>query len=229
MSQSTRCGGLLTVCSLFWLGPVTNQVLPEEIARDHVFVPRKPVPLQSFGLWVVYWEGKVGSKIEEKYNNLTWAEQRHRRTDKSSGWFNSHVLAGRADASDFYASGTADDWNVLFKSHVIWNHETKVASTGREVYVGSANTKWSSIWLREESLCFVAIQFQFGFAPKHACKHEAHPPWVYKKKSSILIQMILVLFELVLAAWSVIKQTFGIIWVFVTNLLLFEHQQKTAR
>ena len=28
----------LTVCSLFWLGLVTNEGLAEEIARDHVCV-----------------------------------------------------------------------------------------------------------------------------------------------------------------------------------------------
>ena len=28
----------MTVCSLFWLGPVTNEELAEEVAHDHVCI-----------------------------------------------------------------------------------------------------------------------------------------------------------------------------------------------
>ena len=37
MSQRS-CDRQLTVCSLFWLGPVTNEELVEEIAHNHVCV-----------------------------------------------------------------------------------------------------------------------------------------------------------------------------------------------
>ena len=61
---------------------------------------------------------------------------------------------------------------MLVKSHVIWNHETKFASTGYEHNAGSANMersglsikKTGSIWLDEDSLCLV-IQFQFLESP----------------------------------------------------------------
>ena len=36
MSQRKRCDKYLTVCNLFWLGPVINEELAEEIAHDRV-------------------------------------------------------------------------------------------------------------------------------------------------------------------------------------------------
>ena len=38
MSQRRSCDRQLTVCSLFWLGPVSNKELVEEIAHNHVCV-----------------------------------------------------------------------------------------------------------------------------------------------------------------------------------------------
>ena len=35
MSQRRSCDRQLTTCSLFWLGPVTNKELEEEVAHDH--------------------------------------------------------------------------------------------------------------------------------------------------------------------------------------------------
>ena len=36
MGQRRNCDKKLTVCSLFWLGPVTNEELEEEAAHDQV-------------------------------------------------------------------------------------------------------------------------------------------------------------------------------------------------
>ena len=49
-----------------------------------------------------------------------------------------------ADYSDLHLSRTSDSWNVPVKRHGIWNHETKLACTGRESNV-SANTKRSGL------------------------------------------------------------------------------------
>ena len=38
MSQRRSCDTELTICSLPWLGPVANEELEEEVARDHVYV-----------------------------------------------------------------------------------------------------------------------------------------------------------------------------------------------
>ena len=35
MSQRRSCDRQLTVCNLFWLGPVRNEELAEEVAHDH--------------------------------------------------------------------------------------------------------------------------------------------------------------------------------------------------
>ena len=55
-------------------------------------------------------------------------------------------------------------------------------------------------------------------------KHKALPPWVKRKKSSILIQNILVVFVLAQTIWAVIKEIPDIFQLCVTNLLLSEHQ-----
>ena len=52
MSQRRSCETQLTICNLFWLGPVTNEELSEEVS------------LQSSELSVVYGEGEVGSQTE---------------------------------------------------------------------------------------------------------------------------------------------------------------------
>ena len=62
----------MTVCSLFWFGPVTNEVLGEEVGHDHVFILWKPVLLQSSELLVVNWEGEVGSQIADGYSWCVW-------------------------------------------------------------------------------------------------------------------------------------------------------------
>ena len=69
----------MTICNLFWLGPVANEELEEEVSHDHVCVIWKPVSLQRSELFVVFWERKVGSQTEESDNDLTLRKQRHRR------------------------------------------------------------------------------------------------------------------------------------------------------
>ena len=110
------------VDSLFWLGLVTSEELAEKVAYDHVCVLWKPIFLQSSELFVVYWDSKLGSHIEE---NAIVQLGENKGTDKSFGSFSSQVLVDIADASDFHISRMADSWNVLVKSRVIWN-ETRV-------------------------------------------------------------------------------------------------------
>ena len=72
---------------------------------------------------------------------------------------------------------------MLVERH-IRNHETNVASAGRKINVGTANTKRGgmsvrktcSVLLYKESLCLVVIQFQFvlyrsGFNVRDAYLH----------------------------------------------------------
>ena len=74
---------------------------------------------------------------------------------------NSQVLADRADSSDFQINGSreqrAESCNVLVKRHVIGSHETKVASAGGEMNVGSANTERSGLSVRKTSSVFTLL------------------------------------------------------------------------
>ena len=70
---------------------------------------------------------------------------------------NSQVLADRAGSSDFQINRTAESRNVLVKRHVIGSHETKVASAGGEMNVGSANTKRIGLSVRITGSVFTLL------------------------------------------------------------------------
>ena len=76
---------------------------------------------------------------------------------------NSQVLADRADSSDFQINGSREQREqkvvmCLSRSrHVIGSHETKVASAGGEMNVGSANTERSGLSVRKTSSVFTLL------------------------------------------------------------------------